>query len=139
MPVAPVCHIVQSRNANAATIVTATISTNQADSDGALYYESLKGKVGSPNVPPGIASRIVQVSIANAAFQTVLAIAAKQADSQKTKGHRVALSIPKGNVGSPKAVVSLRCWFVVGNTANADPKIAVAITANQADSDRTCY
>lgn len=138
MPVAPVCHIVQSRNANAATIVTATISTNQADSDGALYYESLKGKVGSPNVPPGIASRIVQVSIANAAFQTVLAIAAKQADSQKQKG-TVLHYLPKGNVGSPKAVVSLRCWFVVGNTANADPKIAVAITANQADSDRTCY
>lgn len=139
MPVAPVCHIVQCRSANAAAFVTATISTNQADSDGAVYYESLKGKVGSPNVPPGIASRIVQVSIANAAFQAVPAIAAKQADSQKTKGHRVALSIPIGNVGSPKAVIFLRRWLVVRNTANTVPKIAMAITANQADSDRACY
>lgn len=110
MPIAPVCHIIQSRSANAATFVTATISTNLADSDGALYYESLKGKVGSPNVPPGSASRIVQVSIANAAFQTVPAIAANLADSQKTKGHRVALSIPVGNVGSPTPPMRNKGW-----------------------------
>ena len=139
MPVAPVCHIIQSRSTNAATFVTATISTNLADSDGALYYESLKCKVGSPNVPPGSASRIVQVSIANAAFQTVPAIAANLADSQKTKGHRVALSIPIGNVGSPTSPTGSSRYRIEYDSLDSSIHARTTTSTNPADSNRAYH
>ena len=58
--------------------------------------------MGSPNVPPGIASRIVQIDAAHAAIQTVVAITANKADSRRNKEHQAVLPIPYPiRLGSP--------------------------------------
>jgi len=91
--------------------------------------------VGSPNVPPRVASRIVQIDAAHAAIRTVVAITANKADSRRNKEHQAVLPIPYPiRLGSPNVPARKRSRITQPDAAHAATPVIITVPANKADN-----
>ena len=92
--------------------------------------------MGSPNVPPGITSRVVQVRAANATISTIPAITANKPD-QNQERRKCAINPYSIRLGSPKVPNRITSSPVEIRAANATFQGIVTITANKPDSTRS--